>query len=164
MGLFNNREKKLITELHQKSESHLKEISKEIDDLLEDLTTDYNENQEVVSEFSHFVEELQTKLSPEDAKKLLEQTEDLYIDTIEYSEYEELLKQSKELKQEKDNLEDKVYHSTRLSEQLRIENEDLSQKLEVAKKALEFYGDDGPGLRCECFEEVGDGPMSGYVS
>jgi DNA repair ATPase RecN len=72
MGLFNNREKKLITELHQKSESHLKEISKEIDDLLEDLTTDYNENQEVVSEFSHFVEELQTKLSPEDAKKLLE--------------------------------------------------------------------------------------------
>jgi hypothetical protein len=72
MGLFNKREKKLITELHQKSESHLKEISKEIDDLLEDLTTDYNENQEVVSEFSLFVEELQTKLSPEDAKKLMD--------------------------------------------------------------------------------------------
>lgn len=72
MGLFNNREKKLITELHQKSENHLKEISREIDDLLEDLTTDYNENQEVVNEFSNFVEELQTKLSPEDAKKLLD--------------------------------------------------------------------------------------------
>jgi len=72
MGLFNNREKKLITELHQKSESHLQEISKEIDDLLEDLTTEYNENQEVVSEFSNFVEELQNKLSPEDAKKLLD--------------------------------------------------------------------------------------------
>lgn len=74
MGLFNNREKKLIEELHQKSESHHKEISKEIEDLLEDLTTEYDENQEVVSEFSYFVEELQTKLSPEDAKKLLDFT------------------------------------------------------------------------------------------
>ena len=74
MGLFNNREKKLIEELHQKSESHLKEIGKEINDLLEDLTTEYGENQEVVNEFSHFAEELQTKLSPEDAKKLAEFT------------------------------------------------------------------------------------------
>jgi hypothetical protein len=72
MGLFNNREKKLIEELHQKSESHLKEISKEIDYLLEDLTTEYDENQEVVNEFSNFVEELQTKLSPEDAQKLMD--------------------------------------------------------------------------------------------
>jgi hypothetical protein len=72
MGLFNNREKKLIEELHQKSESHLKEISKEIDYLLEDLTTEYDENQEVVNEFSDFVEELQTKLSPEDAQKLMD--------------------------------------------------------------------------------------------
>lgn len=72
MGLFNKREKKLIEELQHKSEIHLKEMSKEINDLLEDLTTEFNENQEVVNEFSNFVAELQTKLSPEDAEKLLE--------------------------------------------------------------------------------------------
>lgn len=70
MGLFGNREKKLIEQLHKKSEDHFKEISKEIDELLDELKTDYDENREVVTEFSTFVDELKTKLSPEDAKKL----------------------------------------------------------------------------------------------
>lgn len=72
MGLFSNREKKLIEELHKKSEDHFNEISKEIDELLDDLKTDYDENQEVVQEFSTFVDELKTKLSPEDARKLID--------------------------------------------------------------------------------------------
>lgn len=72
MGLFGNREKKIIEELHKKSEDHFKEISKEIDELLDELKTDYDENREVVREFSSFVDELKTKLTPEDAKKLID--------------------------------------------------------------------------------------------
>lgn len=71
MRLFGKNQKKIIEELHKKSEDHCKEISKEIDELLDDLKTDYDENSEVVREFSCFVDELKTKLSPEDAKKLL---------------------------------------------------------------------------------------------
>lgn len=72
MGLFGNSQKKIIEELHKKSEDHCKEISKEIEGLLDDLKTDYDENRAIVHEFSSFVDELQTKLSPEDAKKLLD--------------------------------------------------------------------------------------------
>ncbi|MGL2967374.1 hypothetical protein [Flavobacterium sp. XGLA_31] len=70
MGLFGSNEKKIIEELHKKSEDHCKEISKEIDELLDELKTDYDENREVVREFSTFVDEIKTKLSPEDARKL----------------------------------------------------------------------------------------------
>lgn len=76
-----------------------------------------------------------------DTKKLLGQTDDLYIDTIEYSAYAELLKQNEELREKNDHLEDKVYHSTRLVEELRLGNLELKRKLEVAKNALEFYGE-----------------------
>lgn len=72
MGLFGNSQKKIIEELHKKSEDHCKEISREIEDLLDDLKTDYDENREVVQEFSSFVDELKAKLSPEDANKLLD--------------------------------------------------------------------------------------------
>ncbi|QBZ98221.1 hypothetical protein [Flavobacterium sangjuense] len=72
MGLFGKNQKKIIEELHKKSEDHCKEISKEIDELLDDLKTDYDENREVVREFTSFVDELKTKLSPEDANKLLD--------------------------------------------------------------------------------------------
>ena len=72
MGLFGNNKKKIIEELHKKSEDHSNEISKEIHELLDDLKTDYDENSEVVQEFSSFVEELKTKLTPEDAKKLID--------------------------------------------------------------------------------------------
>lgn len=72
MGLFGNNQKKIIQDLHRKSEDHCKEITKEIEDLLDDLKTDYDENQEVVNEFASFADELKSKLSPEDAKKLLD--------------------------------------------------------------------------------------------
>jgi DNA repair ATPase RecN len=72
MGLFGSNQKKIIEELHKKSEDHCKEISKEIDELLDDLKTEYDENREVVHEFTSFVDELKAKLSPEDAKKLLD--------------------------------------------------------------------------------------------
>lgn len=72
MRLFGNNQKKIIEDLHKKSEDHCKEISKEIDELLDDLKSDYDENREVVNEFASFANELKTKLSPEDAKKLLD--------------------------------------------------------------------------------------------
>lgn len=72
MGLFGSNQKKIIEELHKKSEDHSKEISKEINELLDDLKSDYDENQEVVNEFTSFANELKAKLSPEDAKKLLD--------------------------------------------------------------------------------------------
>lgn len=72
MGLFGKNQKKIIEELHKKSEDHNKEISKEINELLDDLKTEYDENSEVVREFSSFVEEIKIKLSPEDAKKLVD--------------------------------------------------------------------------------------------
>ena len=72
MGLFGNNNKKIIEELHKKSEDHCNEISKEINELLDDLKSDYDENSAVVHEFNSFANELKTKLSPEDAKKLLD--------------------------------------------------------------------------------------------
>lgn len=70
MGLFGNREKKIIEELHKKSENHCKEISKEIDELLGELKEDYDQSSTIVNEFSSFIEEIKPKLSPEEAKKL----------------------------------------------------------------------------------------------
>ncbi|MDI1316260.1 hypothetical protein [Flavobacterium sp.] len=70
MGLFGNSYKKIIQHLQKKSEDHSKEITKEIDELLKDLKTEYDENQEVVTEFNSFVEQLKNKLTPEDAHKL----------------------------------------------------------------------------------------------
>lgn len=72
MGFFGNNKKKIIEDLHKKSEDHCKEISKEINELLDDLKSEYDENREVVHEFSNFVDELKSKLSPEDANKLVD--------------------------------------------------------------------------------------------
>jgi hypothetical protein len=70
MGLFNNHEKKVIAELCKKSEDISNDISKEIHELLDELKTDYEENKVVLKEFTDFVSELETKLSPQDAEKL----------------------------------------------------------------------------------------------
>ena len=78
MGIFGKNQKKIIKELHKKSEDHSKEISKEIDNLLQDLKSDYEENDEVVQDFSSLVIELKTKLSPEDANKLIDFSSRLY--------------------------------------------------------------------------------------
>ena len=72
MGLFGNNKNKIIEDLHKKSEDHSKEISKEINELLDELKTEYDEYSAVDQEFSFFANEIKTKLSPEDAKKLLE--------------------------------------------------------------------------------------------
>ncbi|MBC7522930.1 MAG: hypothetical protein H7239_00600 [Flavobacterium sp.] len=70
MGLFGNSDKKIIKNLYKKSEEISNDISKEIDQLFDELKSDYDENQEVVSDFSSLVNELKSKLSPDDAKKL----------------------------------------------------------------------------------------------
>ena len=70
MGFFGNNEKKIIEELFKKSEDHCKYISREIDDLLDDLQTDYNKNKFVVAEFINLVEELKSKLNPDEVSKL----------------------------------------------------------------------------------------------
>ena len=72
MGLFGNRENKIIVELCKKSEDISNDITKEIDELLGELKSEYDESKEVLQEFSTFVEEMKTKLSPDDVTKLLE--------------------------------------------------------------------------------------------
>ena len=77
MGLFGNNEKKIITDLYKKSEAISNDIASEIDELLEELKSDYDENRKVVYEFSDFVDQIKSKLDPEDASKLLEFTSKL---------------------------------------------------------------------------------------
>lgn len=72
MGLFGNNEKKIINDLCKKSEAISNDISNEIEELLAELKTDYDENRKVVYEFSDFVNEIKSKLNPEEASKLLE--------------------------------------------------------------------------------------------
>ena len=72
MGLFQNTDKKIINELCRKSEDISKDITNEIDELLVELKTEYEENRKVVNEFHDFVNELKSKLNPDDANKLLE--------------------------------------------------------------------------------------------
>ena len=72
MGLFGNNEKKIINDLCKKSEAISNDISNEIEELLAELKTDYDENRKVVYEFSDFVNQIKSKLNPEDASKLLE--------------------------------------------------------------------------------------------
>ncbi len=74
MGLFGNNEKKIISDLCKKSEAISNDISEEIEELLQDLKSDYDENRQVVNEFSEFVEEIKSRLTPEDANRLLEFT------------------------------------------------------------------------------------------
>ncbi len=74
MGFFGKNEKKIITDLCKKSEAIGNEFSSDIDELLEDLKSEYYENNKVVNEFSDFVNEIKEKLTPEDASKLIEFT------------------------------------------------------------------------------------------
>jgi len=72
MGLFGISDKKIIAELCKKSEDIGNDITNEIDELLIELKTEYDENSVVLTEFHDFVNELKTKLAPEDAAKLIE--------------------------------------------------------------------------------------------
>lgn len=77
MGFFGNNEKKIISDLCKKSEAIGNDISNEIDELLEELKSDYDENRQLVNEFSDFVNEIKSKLAPEDASRLMEFTSKL---------------------------------------------------------------------------------------
>ncbi len=77
MGLFGKIEKKIIAELCKKSEDIGKDISNEIDELLDELKSDYDENRQVVKEFSDFVNQIKSKLDPEEASQLVEFTSKL---------------------------------------------------------------------------------------
>lgn len=72
MGLFNNSDKKIIEEFSRKSEDRCNDIEKEINELLEDLKSEYEENRSVLHEFKDYVSELSQKLSPEDIDRLMD--------------------------------------------------------------------------------------------
>jgi methyl-accepting chemotaxis protein len=74
MGLFGNSEKKIIAQLRKKSEDISNDISNEIDELFHELKSDYDENSTAVNEFNDFVEQIKSKLEPEEASKLIELT------------------------------------------------------------------------------------------
>jgi len=78
MGLFNTHEKKVIAELCKKSEDISNDVSKEIDELFDELKSEYEANKIVLKEFNNFVEELESKLSPQDVEKLQNFTSRLY--------------------------------------------------------------------------------------
>lgn len=78
MGLFtNNKKRKIIQDLCRKSENINNDISKEIDEFHQELITDYRESDQIVAEFSDFVNEIKSKLTTEDANKLLYFTSNL---------------------------------------------------------------------------------------
>jgi Mg2+ and Co2+ transporter CorA len=70
MGLFNNHEKKVIAELCKKSSDISNDISKEINEFLDELKSEYEENKIVLKEFNDFLSELENKLSRQDLEKL----------------------------------------------------------------------------------------------
>lgn len=72
MGIFGNKEMKILKDLCTKSEAISQDITNEIDELFTELKTDYEQSQEIVNEFNTFVNELISKLNPEDANKLIE--------------------------------------------------------------------------------------------
>lgn len=72
MSFFGNKEMKILKLLRFKSEEISNEISKEIDELFVELKSEYDNSQEIITEFSAFANELQSKLSVDDATKLLE--------------------------------------------------------------------------------------------
>lgn len=74
MGIFSSNEKKILADLYKKSEDISKDISNEIDELFDELKSDYDANRQVVQDFNDFVNEIKSKLDPEDASKLLEFT------------------------------------------------------------------------------------------
>ncbi|MBC7605532.1 MAG: hypothetical protein H7199_01065 [Burkholderiales bacterium] len=72
MGLFRNNTKKIVQEFKNKSEYYSNDLSKEIKESLEDLKSDFEENNDVIPEFLEFVSELKTKLNTVEVKKLEE--------------------------------------------------------------------------------------------
>lgn len=72
MGLFGNNVKKIIQEFRKKSEHYTEDMTKEINELLADLKSDYDEHSSIIPEFGEFVEEIKHKLDANDANRLVE--------------------------------------------------------------------------------------------
>jgi predicted transcriptional regulator len=72
MGFFANKTRRLIQEFRKKSERYSHDLAKEIDEILEELRTEYEENSTVLPEFQEFVQSLKSKLGNSDALKLEE--------------------------------------------------------------------------------------------
>ncbi len=72
MGLFGSKTKQLVQKLRKSSEEYSNDLSREIDEQLDELKSDYEENSELVPEFQDFVESIKTKLGSHDAQKLEE--------------------------------------------------------------------------------------------
>lgn len=70
MGLFNKKEKKLINEISKKNKTYHSDIEKEINELLQEIKTDFTENKLILEEFSTFVAKIKPQLSQEDADQL----------------------------------------------------------------------------------------------
>ena len=72
MGIFSGRTKRIIQELRRKSEFYSSDLSREISEKLEELKADYDENSDVLPDFTLYVEELKCRLNPEDCSRLEE--------------------------------------------------------------------------------------------
>jgi hypothetical protein len=70
MGLFSNRTKRIINELRHRSQYYSGDLTREINEKLRELKSDYEESGEVLYEFTSFVAELRMRLNHEDAEKL----------------------------------------------------------------------------------------------
>lgn len=70
MGLFNKKEKKIISEISKKNKTYHDDISKEIKELLEDLKHDFQENKIVLEDFSAFINSIQNNLSKTESEEL----------------------------------------------------------------------------------------------
>lgn len=71
MGLFGqNQQRQLIASLQQKSEAIHNDISLEINELLDELKSEYEENQKVDRELELLLHDLATKLEPQELSRL----------------------------------------------------------------------------------------------
>lgn len=70
MGFFRNNTKRLIQHFKAKSEYYSNDLSKEINEHLDDLKSEYEETSTVIPEYQEFVNELKFKLDNQDAEKL----------------------------------------------------------------------------------------------
>ena len=72
MGFFGNKTKRLIERFKKSSVDYSNDLSKEIEEQLDDLKSDYEENSNVIPEFQEFVENIKTKLAKTEADQLEE--------------------------------------------------------------------------------------------
>lgn len=72
MGFFGSKTKRLVERFRKSSVDYSNDLSKEIEEQLDDLKSDYEENSSVIPEFQEFVENIKSKLAKSEADKLEE--------------------------------------------------------------------------------------------